>query len=90
MIIIPSILVNPSEEICLLGITIDKTLSFTNHMAKVVSAGRQALGSQNTFIKNILKIGTCYENIFQQIQIPPNITNDHSIGFGEIWLYIDN
>jgi hypothetical protein len=40
-------IVNPSENIRLLGITLDTTLSFTSHLAQAASAGRQALGSFN-------------------------------------------
>jgi hypothetical protein len=40
-------IVNPSENIRLLGITLDSTLSFTSHLAQAASAGRQALGSFN-------------------------------------------
>jgi hypothetical protein len=40
-------IVKPSENIRLLGITLDTTLSFTSHLAQAASAGRQALGSFN-------------------------------------------
>jgi hypothetical protein len=40
-------IVNSSENIRLLGITLDTTLSFTSHLGQTASAGRQALGSFN-------------------------------------------
>jgi hypothetical protein len=40
-------IVNPSENIRLLGNTLDTTLSFVSHLAQAASAGRQALGSFN-------------------------------------------
>jgi hypothetical protein len=42
----------PSENIRLLGITLDATLSFASYLAQAASAGRQALGSFN-FLRTI-------------------------------------
>jgi hypothetical protein len=40
-------IVNPSENIHLLGITLDTTLSFASYLAQAASVGHQALGSFN-------------------------------------------
>jgi hypothetical protein len=47
---------NPSENIRLLGVTLDTTLSFTSHLAQAASAGCQVLESFNFLMTTSLNL----------------------------------